>query len=201
MNNKTQKTYQFKKMYTHVEESVLKQKDVNSILAMINGGRLKHLIKFEGFGLCEHDETDTKLEYGNITMMDKFNRLRTNIMVFEVFNNDWSHGMFDKMYIFKTIWPRETVFNIVFHNTSTGKVSHTPEVEYAYDILVQDIVKAFNIMHKKKIIDFYSLKHKACKENKFYEGIQERYYNDIMNEYYNAQWDNPNENEILEDDE
>ena len=81
-------SYTFNKMYPHVETSVLKQKDVISILTMIRCGRLKNLIEFEGYGVCEYDEDDNQLIHPHVMMTDKFNRLRTNVLVYNVFDND-----------------------------------------------------------------------------------------------------------------
>ena len=147
--------YTFKKMYPYVETSVLKQKEVICINNIIAAGRLRHFIKFVGYGVCEYDEDDKQLINTHVVMADKFNRLRTNVMVFDVFNNDWTNGVYDKLFIFKTACPKEHTLNIVFHNTKTGNSMHHPEIEFAYDILVHDIMKVFNTLHKQEILDFY----------------------------------------------
>ena len=189
--------YTFKKMYPYVETSVLKQKEVNCIISIIRSGRLKHLVEFEGYGVCEYDEEDKQLNYAHVTMMDKFNRLRINVLVFKVFNNDWSRGTYDKLFIFKTVWPKEQTLNIVFHNTKTGKSMHHPEIEFAYDILAQDIMKVFNTLHKGEIFQFYRNKIEAARTNDFNnEKVIETNYRPIMERYFNAQWDNFDEKPI-----
>lgn len=181
--------YTFKKNYPYIETSVLKQKEVNNILSIVQSGRLKHFVRFEGYGVCDYDEDDKQLINTHVTMMDKFNRLKTNVMVFKIFRNDWTKGVYDKLFIFKTNWVKEPTLNFVMHNTKTNMSTHTPEIEYAFDILAQDLMKAFNTLHKKEVFDFYRLKLKSAKNGVFIEGTQEVNYDPIMENYFNAQWD------------
>ena len=182
--------YTFKKMYPYVETSVLKQKEVICINNIIAAGRLRHFIKFVGYGVCEYDEDDKQLINTHVVMTDKFNRLRTNVMVFDVFNNDWTNGVYDKLFIFKTAWPKEHTLNIVFHNTKTGKSMHHPEIEFAYDILVHDIMKVFNTLHKQEILDFHKKKLEDSRNEKWIDDVCETNIDGIIERYYNAQWDN-----------
>ena len=182
--------YTFKKMYPYVETSVLKQKEVICINNIIATGRLRHFIKFVGYGVCEYDEDDKQLINTHVVMADKFNRLRTNVMVFDVFNNDWTNGVYDKLFIFKTAWPKEQTLNIVFHNTKTGNSMHHPEIEFAYDILVHDIMKVFNTLHKQEILDFYQKKLEDSRNDKWIDNVRETNIDGIIERYYNAQWDN-----------
>ena len=182
--------YTFKKMYPYVETSVLKQKEVICINNIIATGRLRHFIKFVGYGVCEYDEDDKQLINTHVVMADKFNRLRTNVMVFDVFNNDWTNGVYDKLFIFKTAWPKEQTLNIVFHNTKTGNSMHHPEIEFAYDILVHDIMKVFNTLHKQEILYFHKKKLEDSKNDKWINDVRETNIDGIIERYYNAQWDN-----------
>ena len=186
--------YTFKKMYPYVETSVLKQKDANSILTLVKIGRLKNLIEFEGYGVCEYDEDDKQQINAHVTLMDKFNRLRTNVLVFDVFDNDWTNGVYDKLFIFKTNWVKEPTFNIVFVNTKTGACIHHPEIEFAYDILIQDITKIFNTVHKKEIFDFYANKIKCSRTTGFNDLAKETNLEPIMERYRNAKWGKKNDN-------
>lgn len=182
--------YTFKKMYPYVETSVLKQKEVICINNIIATGRLRHFIKFVGYGVCEYDEDDKQLINTHVVMADKFNRLRTNVMVFDVFNNDWTNGVYDKLFIFKTAWSKEQTLNIVFHNTKTGNSMHHPEIEFAYDILVHDIMKVFNTLHKQEILDFHKKKLEDSRNDKWVNDVRETNIDGIIERYYNAQWDN-----------
>lgn len=189
--------YTFKKMYPYVETSVLKQKEVICINNIVASGRLRHLIKFVGYGVCEYDEDDRQMINPKVTVMDKFNRLRTNVLVYDVFNNDWSKGVYDKLFIFKTNWPKETVLNIAFYNTKTGDFMHHPEIEFAYDILAQDIMKVFNTCHKREIFDFQRKKLEGAGNNKYIDEINETNLVPILERYYSAQWDNFNTKEDI----
>ena len=187
--------YTFKKMYPYVETSVLKQKEVICIDNIIRTGRLRHLVKFIGYGVCEYDEDDKQMINAHVTMTDKFNRLRTNVIVFDVFNNGWSIGIYDKLFIFKTAWPKEPTLNIVFHNTKTGKSMHHPEIEFAYDILAQDIMKALNTCHTQEIFDFHRKKLESTVNDKYIDEVIEINLDPILEKYYSAQWDDFNAEE------
>ena len=182
--------YTFKKMYPYVETSVLKQKEVICINNIIATGRLRHFIKFVGYGVCEYDEDDKQLINTHVVMADKFNRLSNNVMVFDVFKKDWNNGVYDKLFIFKTAWPKEHTLNIVFHNTKTGNSMHHPEIEFAYDTLVHDIMKVFNTLHKQEILDFHKKKLEDSRNDKWINDVRETNIDGIIERYYNAQWDN-----------
>lgn len=181
--------YTFKKTYPYIETSVLKQKEVICIKNIITSGRLKHFVKFSGYGVCEYDEDDKQMINTHVTMTDKFNRLRTNVIVFDVFNNDWNKGIYDKLFIFKTAWPKEHTLNIVFHNTKNGNSMHHPEIEFAYDILAQDLMKVLNTCHKHELFDFHRKKLEGAGNNKYANDIAEINLDPILERYYNAQWD------------
>lgn len=185
--------YKFNKEYPYLETSVLKIKDVNDIMSHTSCGRLKNLIEFEAYGVCEYDEDDVQLNHPNVIVSDKFNRLRTNVLIYNIFNNDWSKGLFDKLFIFKTNWPHEPAYSIVFHNTQTGKSVHHPEIENAHDILMQDIMKFFNTLHRREILDYYSNKAKCFKENRISDVPIEKTVEPIIERYNNAKWGKPKE--------
>lgn len=185
--------YNFKKEYTYNDTSILKQKDVNNILSIVNSGHLKKLMKFEGYGQVTYDEDDFQLMNAHVTMQDKFNRLRTNVMVFDIFDNDWSHGRYNKLFIFKTNWVKDPTYSFVLYNTVTDESSHHPCIEYAYDTLAKDIMIAFNTMHKSEILEFYSNKSAKVKNKNLDESICETKLQPILDRYYNAQWGDPNE--------
>lgn len=185
--------YTFNKMYPYMDTSVMKQKDVNNLMILISSGRLKNLIEFEGFGVCEYDEDDKQLIHPYVKKFDKFNRLRTNILIYDIFNNDWSGGKYDKLFIFKTNWPKEPTYNIVFHNTQTNVSMHHPEIENANDIVAQDIMKVFNIIHQREIFEFQSNKIECSRKSSFNEFANEINFEPIKERYRNALWGDPKE--------
>ena len=180
--------YTFKKNYPYIETSVLKQKDVNNIISLICSGRLKNFLEFESYGICEYDDDDKKLINTHVVLTDKFNRLRTNVLVFNIHEQEWTNHVYDKMFIFKTNWPKESKYNIVFYNTETNTSSHHPEIENSYDILIQDIMKALNIMHKAEIYKFYTNKIECARNGKFNDYSHEINIDPIIDRYYNTQY-------------
>lgn len=185
--------YTFNKMYPYMDTSVMKQKDVNNLMTLISSGRLKNLIEFEGFGVCEYDEDDKQLIHPYVTKFDKFNRLRTNVLIYNILDNDWSGGKYDKLFIFKTNWPKEPTYNIVFHNTQTNVSMHHPEIENANDIVAQDIMKVFNIIHQREIFEFQSNKIECSRKGSFNEFANEINFEPIKERYRNALWGDPKE--------
>ena len=148
--------FTFSKSYPYMDTNVLKHKEVGNIMNIISGGRLRHFVKFNCFGVCEYDESDTQLNRCFVVAQDKFNRLRTNVLVYDVYDNDWSLGRYDKMFIFKNAHAKNPAFNVVFTNSKTDVSIHIPEIDYTYDSLVQNIMKTFNMMHMHKIFKFYA---------------------------------------------
>ena len=191
-------SYTFNKMYPYMETSVMKQKDVNNLMSLIKCGRLKNLVEFEGYGVCEYDEDDKQMNHAHVIKFDKFNRLRTNVLIYNIFENDWTGGVYDKLFIFKTNWPKEPTYNIVFHNTKTGVSMHHPEIENANDIVVQDIVKVFNIIHKREIFAFQSNKIECARAHKFNDYANEINFGPIDERYKSAKWGDPKELALAE---
>jgi len=184
--------YQFKKMYSYVDTSILKNKEVNGIMMVLGSGRFKELIKFEGYGVCEYDENDKQLMNPHVTMIEKFNRLRTNVLVYDIFNNGWSKGKYNKLFIFKTNWAKDPTYGFVMYNTETNEFMHYHEIEYAYDILAQDIMKTFNTLHKQNLLNFCKNKYVCTNTGNYNEFTTEDYYNELMDEYKSAQWGDEN---------
>ena len=183
--------FKFKKMYPYVETSVLKQKEVSIILNMVRAGRLKNHIKFNSYGECKYEEDDKQLVNPYVFINEKFNRLKTNVLVFDIFINDWNPGIYDKLFIFKSNNAKEPTFNIAFCNTETGVCMHQPVIEYAYDTLMQDIMKVLFTMHRSEIFDFYMKKeNKHRTENELYPEVM---IYPILERYRNAQYGDPDE--------
>ncbi len=162
--NETNYDYSFYKNYSRIETSVFKLKDTQKILDVINTGRLKNFITFESFGMITYDEDDIKLEYAHVTKMDKFNRLRTNVMIFNVRQSDWNNGVYDKLYIIKQNNDKNPTFSYIFQNTETNVCSMMPAIDYEFDRLAQNLTKSFNIIKKKEMFDYYSRKRDAAHE-------------------------------------
>lgn len=183
--------FEFTKMYPYVETSVMKQKDAAVILNTINSGRLKHHMKFNCYGECHYDEDDKQMNHAYVTRSDKFNRLRTNVLVFDMYDNDWNPGIYDKLYIFKSNNVNNPTFSIVAYNTITKKAHHHPQIEYAYDILLQTISRLIFTIHRKCFVDFYYKKEKMIADKTPTNGYYEKDFKKIMEFYENAQYDDP----------
>lgn len=145
----------FKKEYPYIASNVFKQKDVNHILTIINAGRLSSHIKFVGYGLVTYDEDDTKMENAHLTFMEKFNRLKTNCLVFDVLKTVWNDNVYTKMYILKQNNVKDPTFSIVFHNEETGITTQNPCIEYAYDVLSQDIMRVIFNLRMRPLYEMY----------------------------------------------
>lgn len=175
--------YSFYKNYSRIETSVFKLKDTQKILDVINTGRLKNFMEFESFGIITYDENDEKLEYPHVTKMDKFNRLRTNVMVFNVYQNDWNH-VYDKLYIIKQNNDKNPTFAYIFQNTETGACSMMPCIDYEFDRLAQNLTKSFNIIKKRDIFDYYSRKRDAAHDARIGDIPIDTEGQKIIREYY-----------------
>lgn len=177
--------YKFEKNYSRIETSVLKLKDAQKIQQLISTGRLKNFIEFESYGIITYDENDERMLYPYVTKMDKFNRLRTNVIIYNVRHNDWNQGVYDKLYIIKQNNVKEPTFAYIFHNLKTGQCSMMPAIEYAYDRLIQNITKSINIIKKHKLLDYYSRKTESAHSNNPANIPTDKEGQAIIKEYYN----------------
>lgn len=181
--NETNYDYSFYKNYSRIETSVFKLKDVQRILSIINCGRLKNFMQFETYGVITYDENDERLEYAQVTSMEKFNRLRTNVMVFNLYQNDWNNA-YDKLYIIKQNNDKNPTFSYIFQNTNTGECSMMPVIEYEFDRLAQNLTKSFNIIKKRNMFNYYSQKCDAARKGDVKNIPTDIEGQQIIKEYY-----------------
>jgi len=144
-----------------------KQKQVENILGIINGGRLHEYMRFFSYGNISFEPEDKGHRYPTITELDKFNRLKSNCLIFDLSYNTFNNGKYDKCFIYNTVGHQIGNYGFVFYNTKTGELSHKYFIEYTFDGLCQALTKSFHSLIRDELwINYYGKKYDSTKKRK-----------------------------------
>lgn len=151
--------------FTHLYLDVVnfKQKQVSLLQGCISGGRLNDFMRFESYGYMSFDENDHKHQFPIVQLMDKFNRLKCNCLIYKLSRNSHNNGNFDKCFIYQT-WGKNNNYGFVFYNSKTHEMSNRCLLENAYDSLCIKLTQSFNTMLLNRIYNFYGKKYDCIKE-------------------------------------
>ena len=157
--------YKFEFQRWFFDTDNFKQKQVDNILGIINGGRLLEFMKFVGYGNITYAPEDHGHRYPTITELDKFNRLKSNCMIFDLTYNTYNNGKFDKCFIYQSNGRQIGNYGFVFYNTETGKLWHKYFIDYSFDGLCQALTKSFHAMLRDEVwLNYYGKKYDAVKK-------------------------------------
>lgn len=139
-----------------------KQKATIILKGMTDGCRIRDYIRFSSYGTIT---TETrKAEQIHIEELEKFNRSRTNCLIYDLTFNKYNPGKYNKLFIYKTNMSRDNAFyGYIFYNTETGETFNKYNVEFADDKLCQYIYMSLVSLANKKMFDHYSKKYDAVK--------------------------------------
>ena len=156
--------YKFEFERYFLDTDNFKHKQVYNILGIISGGRLREYMRFFGYGNISYDPEDKEHRYPTVTELDKFNRLKTNCLIFDLSYNPLNNGKYDRCFIYNTIGHQIGGYGFVLYNTKTGKLSHKYFIEYTYDGLCQALTKSFDSLIRDELwINYYGKKYDAMK--------------------------------------
>ena len=156
------KVYSFELPMYYYSFDNFKQKQADMILALINGCAINKLLTFNGYGICTFEEDDVKKQFPKIEMQEKFNRMKTNCIVFNLPFNSKNDGLYTKCFIF-TCNGKEGFYNYVFYNEKTKEVLYKYCIEQLYDNLCKHLKMTFNSFVTDRKLKFYKEKHDAVK--------------------------------------
>ena len=83
----------------YIETDVIKQKHYGILLSTIGNSRLINYMHYDGPGLITFNEDDIQHNNPIVTLMDKYNRLKTNCLVYSLTENTSNMGYYDKLFI------------------------------------------------------------------------------------------------------
>lgn len=157
--------YKFEFQHWFFATDNFKQKQIDNILCIIGNGRLNDFLKFSGYGNISFDENDKGHRYPTIVEQDKYNRFKSNCIIYDMTYNRFNNGKFDKCFIYHSNGNQIGNYGYVFYNTQTGKLSHIYFVEDTYDALCQSLIKSFYSLLKDELwINYYAKKYDCCKK-------------------------------------
>ena len=142
-----------------------KQKGALIIQNLFAGGRMIDYAKFHGYGLITTN--GHKADIITVEDSDKFNRLKTNCLIYDLTYNKWNPGKFDKLFIYRTNMSKDNAFyGFILYNTETGKMSNVYNIEYMDDRLYQYVYRTIINLASDKLWNHYSYKYDCLKRRK-----------------------------------
>ena len=139
-----------------------KQKGVLIFQKLMAGGRMIDYARFYGYGLI----TTNGHKADKITIEDteKFNRLKTNCLIYNLTYNKYNPGKFDKLFIYRTNMSKDNAFyGYILYNTETGKSVNKFNIEFTDDKLYQYIYRSIIDLPNDKLWNHYSKKYDCLK--------------------------------------
>lgn len=156
--------YNVKFSVCYTKADTFKKKFCDITTSTINTSRIYSMMNFVGYAQLTFDEVnDHKHEYPKIIMQDKFNRIKTNCLVYDLYDTPFNPGYYDKMFIYHEVYGKVGYFNYYLYNTQTQDFIHITWIEDAFDIFVQRLAKTFNTMRRRVMFDYYGRQHDATK--------------------------------------
>lgn len=138
----------------HVTCENFKEKHVYMLNRNIEEGRLGMLMKFSSNANISFAENDNQHLHPIITEQDKFNRVRTNCLIYDLTNNEYNPGYYDKLFVYHSLTKKNGWFGYIFYNTITGKQLHKYYVDLTDCGLITTLHKSFRLMLEQQTVDF-----------------------------------------------
>lgn len=166
--------------YEHFD--VFKQKNMLVLQNLFGYSRLGEFIRFNSYGIIT--PLDHKNCNVNIELSDKYNRLKTNCLIYDLTFNKYNQNKFDKLFIYYEVMTRETTwYSYILYNSETGALKHYYYLQYMDDKLCQDILKNLINLKNDKLWDFYRKKAISTKNQNTKEVPTIGEYNNMKNYY------------------
>ena len=155
-------TYEIKLEFYYQTFDPFKQKASIIFRNLMAGGRMIDYAKFSGYGLIT--TKGHKADVITVEETDKFNRSKTNCMIYDLTYNKYNPGKFDKLFVYRTNMSRDNAFyGYILYNTETGKMSNVYNIEHSDDRLYQYIYRGIIELANDKLFAHYSKKYDALK--------------------------------------
>lgn len=139
-----------------------KQKCVLILQGLFAGGRMIDYARFHGYGLITTN--GHKADKITIEETDKFNRLKTNCIIYDLTYNKYNPGKYDKLFIYRTNMSKDNAFyGYILYNTKTGKMTNKYNLDHMDDKLYQYIYMSIISLADDKIFEHYGKKYDALK--------------------------------------
>lgn len=174
-----------------------KQKAALILQGLFANGRILDYAKFSTYGIIT--SLNDKNNRINVEEQERFNRSKTNCLIYDLTYNKWNPDIYDKLFIYYSIVNRDNAwYGYVLYNSKTGKVFNKYCLDYSDDKLYQYIYLNIINLQKKKMYDYFSDRYDGLKRKdislirtvKDYRDMK-KYYEDFIQLKFN-----PNESYI-----
>jgi len=153
--------YNIKFSMPYIEADVFKQKHYDILLSLIGNSRLAENMHYDGPGLMTFAVNDSQHNNPIVTPMDKYNRLKTNCLIFSLPSNNRNMGYYDKLFIYYSAGVKIAQYGYVLFNTETNKCQHIYFIDDDYNDLLRCLNQTFNRLSDESLFAFYSKKYDA----------------------------------------
>lgn len=127
--------YKLKFMMPYINCDNFKEKDLNNLLGVINGTRIRDLIKGYKYGNIKFDEEDKQKFYPIVNELENFTRSKTNCIIFDV-----DSKKFEKLFLYQTL-NRENPYYGIVGLKHDGKSVHIYFIDLEYSVAVINMYK------------------------------------------------------------
>lgn len=151
----------------HIMPTNIKEKTANMLISIITKSRLGQMMSFNSFARMDFDDEKDSLEmHPIVSLQDSFNRLKTNCIVFNVFNNDINDNKYNMCFVYHHSSAKDIInYGYIMYNSKTQKSYHCFYIEPEYDEITRHLIQFFYSLKEKSIFDFYSKKYDALHNN------------------------------------
>lgn len=140
-----------------------KQKNAIILQNLFANGRMRDYTVFHGYGLITAN--CRKADKISIEETDKFNRLKTNCLIYDLTYNKWNPLKYDKLFIYKTNMSKENaVYGYILYDTKTQKSINVYNIEFIDDKVYKYIYRSIVNLPNDKLWNHYSKKYDCLKE-------------------------------------
>lgn len=122
--------------YLYQTFSPFKESEVSNITSLISPSRVGKCIRFKCYGNASFNENDLKHENVTIKELDNFERKNSNVVVFEVIDEDCK-SVYTELFLYHNIATSQSSYGLISYNSKTGKTTHKIQIDFdLYDLMI-----------------------------------------------------------------
>ena len=122
--------------YLYQTFSPFKESEVSNIINLISPSRVGRCIRFKCYGNASFNEDDLKHENVTIKELDNFERKNSNVVVFEVIDEDCK-SVYTELFLYHNTATLQSSYGLISYNSKTGKTTHKIQIDYdSYDLMI-----------------------------------------------------------------
>lgn len=122
--------------YLYQTFSPFKESEVSNIINLISPSRVGRCIRFKCYGNASFNEDDLKHETVTIKELDNFERNNSNVVVFEVIDENCK-SVYTELFLYYNTATSQSSYGLISYNSKTGKTTHKIQIDYdSYDLMI-----------------------------------------------------------------